>query len=170
MCCHGDGQQGKALKPQGDTVREQRLLKDGSSGAMQGLVKGSCQRQRCPLLCPYQACPCNVLVHFLSVLLLCCLFVFDVGHFKSFIGSVTILLLFFVLFFFFFGCEACGILALRPGIERTSLSLEGGVLTLDRQGSPGSLSFLFVCLNPSRNLNGNLSPDPCLVPVLCLFP
>ena len=79
-------------------MREQRLLKDGSSGAVRGLVKRSCQRQRCPLLCPYQAC--NVLVRFLGVLLLCCLFVFDVGHFKSFIGSVTILLLFFVLFFF----------------------------------------------------------------------
>ena len=39
-----------------------------------------------------------------------------------------------------FGREACGILALRPGIQPTPPALEGEVLTSDGQGSP-RLSF-----------------------------
>ena len=38
------------------------------------------------------------------------------------------------MFFGFFGREACGILALRPGIEPTPPALEGEVLTT---GPPG---------------------------------
>ena len=44
--------------------------------------------------------------------------------------------------FWFFGCEACGILGLRPGIEPTPPALEGTVLTT---GPPGkSLGVVFV--------------------------
>jgi len=53
-----------------------------------------------------------------------CLF-FDVDHFKS-IGFGTIFFLFYV---WFSGCEACGILAVQPGIEPVPLILEGKVLT-----------------------------------------
>ena len=43
--------------------------------------------------------------------------------------------------FWFFGCEACRILALRPGIKPTSLALEREVLTT---GPPGkSLQWIF---------------------------
>ena len=43
--------------------------------------------------------------------------------------------------FWFFGCEACRILALRPGIKPASLALEGEVLTT---GPPGkSLQWIF---------------------------
>ena len=53
---------------------------------------------------------------------------FDVDNFfKVFIEFVTILLLSYVLGFF--GCEACGILAPRPGIKPTPLVLEGEGLT-----------------------------------------
>ena len=59
------------------------------------------------------------------------------GLFLVFIESVTILLLFYV---WFFGFWACGILAPLPGIEPTSLSLGGEVLTNELPGtSPNSL-------------------------------
>ena len=51
--------------------------------------------------------------------------------FKVFIEFVTLLLLFYVLAF---GCEACGILAPRPGIEPAPPALEGEVPTT---GPPG---------------------------------
>ena len=51
--------------------------------------------------------------------------------FKVFIEFVTILLPFYVLVF---GPKACGILALRPGIEPAPPALEGEILT---RGPPG---------------------------------
>ena len=50
-------------------------------------------------------------------------------------GFVTVLLV------LCFGLMACGILVPRPGMEPTSLALEGKVLTLDCQGKP-----LFGCV------------------------
>ena len=47
---------------------------------------------------------------------------------------VAILLLFYVLFFVFY-CEACGVLAPRPGIELTPPALKGEVLVI---GPPGT--------------------------------
>ena len=51
--------------------------------------------------------------------------------------------------FWFFGLEACGILAFRPGIEPTTLALEGEVLTY---GPPGKfpLMGLFLISLPSH--------------------
>ena len=46
--------------------------------------------------------------------------------FKVFIEFVTVLLLFYVLLF---GCQACGILALQPGIKPASPAMEGEALT-----------------------------------------
>ena len=59
-------------------------------------------------------------------------FFFDVYHFKVFIEFITVLILFYVVFFS--GHEACRILAPWPGMEPTSLALEGEVLTT---GPPG---------------------------------
>ena len=50
--------------------------------------------------------------------------------FKVFIELVTII----ASVLCFFGCEACGILAPRPGIKRTSPALEGKVLTIEPPG------------------------------------
>ena len=71
--------------------------------------------------------------------------------FKVFIEFVTVLLLFYVLvffsffssssFFFFFGCEACGILAPRPGIVSATPALEGEVLTTGPPGKSLQLEF-----------------------------
>ena len=52
--------------------------------------------------------------------------------FKVFIEFVTVLFLFYV--WGFFGCEACEILAPRPGTEPASPALEGEILTT---GPPG---------------------------------
>ena len=43
--------------------------------------------------------------------------------FKVFIEFVIILL--FLLIFWFYGCEACGILAIQPGIKSSPPALEG---------------------------------------------
>ena len=54
--------------------------------------------------------------------------------FNVFIKFITILTLLFM--FWFFGHEAFWILAPRPGMQPIPAALEGGVLTLDHQGSP----------------------------------
>ena len=59
---------------------------------------------------------------------------------KIFTGFVIVLLLFYVLFFFFFGCETCGILTPRPGIESTPSTLEGEVLST---GPPGKSDYCY---------------------------
>ena len=51
--------------------------------------------------------------------------------FKVFIEFVIILLLLFM--FWFFGHEACGILALQPGIKPTPSALEGKALTTAKE-------------------------------------
>ena len=56
--------------------------------------------------------------------------------FKVSIEFVTKLLCFM---FWFFGCEACEILAPRPGIEPSTPESEGEVLT---SGAPGEAPFL----------------------------
>ena len=72
---------------------------------------------------------------------------------KVCIEFFTILLLFYVLFCF--GPEACGILALQPGIEPATPTLEGKVLTT---GPPGkSLAcHLFKALSAETELVINL--------------
>ena len=74
--------------------------------------------------------------------------------FKVFIEFVTILLLLYV---FCFGHEACGILALRPGIKPTPPALKGEVLTT---GPPGkSLEYCVLnkaCLQEKRVNQGLL--------------
>ena len=57
--------------------------------------------------------------------------------FKVFVEFITIFLSFM---FWIFGCKACGILVLWPGIEPTSWALEGGFFI---SGSPGK-SLCFV--------------------------
>ena len=52
-----------------------------------------------------------------------------------FIEFVTVLLLFL---FWIFGFKACGILVPQPGVEPTSLVLEGKVLTI---GPPGKFQW-----------------------------
>ena len=56
-----------------------------------------------------------------------------------FIEFVTVLLLFL---FWIFGFKACGILVPQPGIEPTSLVLEGKVLTIGPPGKFQWYSFL----------------------------
>ena len=55
-----------------------------------------------------------------------------VGTLKNFKSLLNFL--HFLLYVLVFGCEACGISALLPGIEPSPLVLEGGVLTT---GLPG---------------------------------
>ena len=65
------------------------------------------------------------------------------GHFKVFIEFLTILLLVYVFFVCFPGCEACGILALWPGIEPTPLELEGEILTIEPTEKSHKLFFSY---------------------------
>ena len=59
--------------------------------------------------------------------------------FKVFIEFVTTLLLFYILGFF--GRETCGILVLRPGIERVPPVSESEVLTTGPPGKSPNLPF-----------------------------
>ena len=73
--------------------------------------------------------------------------------FKVFIEFVTILLPFYVLVF---GPKACGILALRPGIDPAPPALEGEILTTGPLGQSWEAVFL------SRDLSGAMHwPGGC---------
>ena len=72
----------------------------------------------------------------------------------------------FCFMFWFFGCEACGILAPRPGIEPAPPALEGEVLTTGPPGKSRLLSILnrkntWSCIELQPHLLGSNSQRDC---------
>ena len=93
--------------------------------------------------------------------------------FKVFIEFVTILLLFYVLIFWH-GCEACEILAPRPGIEPATPALEGEVLTTGLPGNSLSshifnhvcfclLLYFIILFSPHRKFYGDKTLAPLFI-------
>ena len=66
---------------------------------------------------------------------------FDVDHF--FKSSLNLLQYSFCFMFWFSGCEACGILALWPGIKPAPPALEGKILTTGLPGKSLCVHFHF---------------------------